>query len=77
MKVTLSNAKTVTVTPAVTKTISEITVISEIDNSMRKKVIAITKELGQVVLWEGDAYDAIGQWTDANVQARLLELYNK
>ena len=29
-----------------------------------------------VVIWEGAAYDAAGQWTDSDVQARLIELYS-
>jgi hypothetical protein len=43
---------------------------------MEKKVIAHTSEFGSVVLWEGDAYDAIGQWTDLDVTARIKEIYN-
>ena len=27
-----------------------------------------------VVLWEGDAYDAAGDWTQAQAEARILEL---
>lgn len=77
MKVTLSKVKEIVVTPAVVKTTGEITVLSEIDNAVQKKVIAITKELGIVTLWEGAEYDAIGQWTDADVTARLKELFDK
>ena len=40
-------------------------------------VRAFVEELDEpVVLWEGAAYDAVGQWTDANVEARLTELYS-
>jgi hypothetical protein len=28
----------------------------------------------QFVLWTGAAYDSIGQWTDADAHARVLEL---
>ena len=28
-----------------------------------------------VILWEDAAYDVIGQWTDANVSARIIELF--
>ena len=76
MIVTLSGPKTVTQTPAVTKTISSITIIAEIDYPTQKKVVVNTKELGNIVLWSGAAYDAAGQWTDADVQAKLLALYN-
>ncbi len=27
-----------------------------------------------LVLWEGEAYDAIGQWTDEQAEARIKEL---
>lgn len=30
----------------------------------------------RIVLWEGAAYDAAGQYTDTDVQARLAELLN-
>ena len=43
---------------------------------MEKKVIAHTSEFGSVVLWENESYDAIGQWTDSDVTARIKEIYN-
>ena len=61
----------------VTKKTKEITIISCLDMAIQKKVICMTKELGQVVLWEGAAYDTIGQWTDTDVASRLLELFDK
>lgn len=57
--------------------ISELTIVSINDSSADKKVTAITKEMGSILLWEGAAYDAAGQWTDADVQARLIELLTK
>ncbi len=45
------------------------------DSYADKKVTAYTKSvLGAVVLWEKEAYDAIGQWTDEDVKQRLLEI---
>lgn len=76
MTITLSGPKTVVSQPAVTKTISTITIIAEIDYPILKKVVINTKELGLITLWSGTDYDAIGQWTDAEVQAKLLTLYN-
>lgn len=29
----------------------------------------------EIILWSGDAYDAIGQWTDADVQSRIAEIF--
>jgi hypothetical protein len=31
----------------------------------------------QVILWSGDEYDNIGQWTDVDVQVRIKELYTQ
>jgi hypothetical protein len=42
-----------------------------------KKIVARTKELGDVVLWESDSYERVGQWTDADVETRLIELFLK
>lgn len=77
MIVNLSGARIVTVTPAVTKTISTLTILSELDDSLNKKVIVRTKEIGAVTIWEGDAYDAAGNWTDQMVSDRLKEIYDK
>ncbi len=30
-----------------------------------------------LVLWEGEEYDAIGQWTDEQAEARIKELLEK
>lgn len=76
MKVTIQNPKTVVVVPEQTKTISEITIKRMVDFPERKLVILYVEELGEpITLWEGAAYDAIGDWTNADVEARLAELY--
>ena len=56
---------------------STIEVLSVYDNSSQKKIVANTKQLGEIVLWESDSYDRIGQWSDADVQTRLIELFLK
>lgn len=57
--------------------ISEIEILSMNDNTVDKRVTIQTKgRLGRITLWEGEAYDAIGQWTDEDVKNRLFELYN-
>ncbi len=52
------------------------------------KVLSVTDTFGSVnamvqlgdtmpiayVLWEGEAYENIGQWTDSDVEKRILEL---
>jgi hypothetical protein len=76
MKATLSGQKTIITQPAITKTISEINVIYMIDNPIEKKLTVVTKELGQVVVFEGQSYIDAGQWTDLDVIDRLLVMYN-
>lgn len=46
-----------------------------IDNPTEKTVIAVTDTGREIVLWKGSEYDAIGQWTDADVVKRIKELY--
>ena len=62
--------------PAYQVKISKVEIKQIIDSSVKKQVVAYTNNLGIVTLWEGAAYDAIGQWTDADVEARIKELYN-
>ncbi len=75
MTITFETPKEVVVVKELKQTINELTITEVVDNSERKEVRAYTRELGIVSLWEGAAYDAIGQWTDADVVARIKELY--
>jgi hypothetical protein len=61
--------------PSYVFNLGDISVDHYIDSPSYKTVTAYTKQVGAIVLWEGDAYDAIGQWTDSDVEARLLELF--
>ena len=63
--------------PSVKIKSSSLEVISIQDIPSMKKIIAKTKELGDVVLWESDSYDRVGQWTDSDVETRLIELFLK
>jgi hypothetical protein len=62
--------------PAYEVKASKIEITNIIDDSTKKVVMAKTN-LGSIVLWEGAAYESIGQWTDADVHNRLVELYVK
>jgi hypothetical protein len=75
MKITFKSPKEIVVVKEIKKTIPEININEIVDNSERKTVRAFTKELGVITLWEGDAYDTIGQWTDASVLKRINEIY--
>lgn len=76
MQISLQNPKKVVLQEEKSKTISTITIERLVDLPKKKLVRCFIEELDEpVVLWEGAAYDAIGQWTDADVQAKLTELY--
>jgi len=77
MQINLQNPKKVVLQEEKSKTVTTLTVSRIVDLPKKKMVRAFVEELDEpVVLWEGDAYDAIGQWSDTNVQARLTELYS-
>ena len=77
MNITLSAPKKIVLQEEKSKTISTITVQRVVDLPKQKTVKVFITELDEpVVLWEGDAYDAAGQWTDADVIAKLTQLYS-
>ncbi len=75
MKITFETPKEIIVVKELKRTVNDLTVEEVVDNSERKEVKAFVQQLGVITLWEGAAYDAIGQWTDADVVARIKELY--
>jgi hypothetical protein len=75
MEIVFDSPKEIVAVPQTTKTLSSITIQRMIDFPQRKTVYIETLEIGRVVLWEGDAYDAIGQWTDTDVENRIKEIY--
>ena len=75
MKVILNQPTDVVVVHEQTKNVSEITINQMTDNPNLKTVTVNTLELGRVVLWSGAEYDAIGQWTDADVENRIKAMY--
>jgi hypothetical protein len=76
MDVNLGSTASIVTQPEQTISLSTLTVERMVDLPNEKKVFVFIKELGnQVTLWEGASYDAIGEWTNADVQARLVELY--
>jgi hypothetical protein len=77
MNITLTNPKKVVLQEEKSKTISSLTINRVVDFPKQKMVRVFVEELDEpVVLWEGAAYEAAGQWTDADVIARLTALYN-
>jgi hypothetical protein len=77
MNITLNSPKKIVLQEEKSKTVSTLTVNRVVDLPKQKMVRCFIEELEDaIVLWEGAAYDAAGQWTDADVEARLTELYN-
>jgi len=77
MNITLNSPKKIVLQEEKSKTLSTLTVNRVVDLPKQKMVRCFIEELEEaIVLWEGAAYDAAGQWTDADIEARLTELYN-
>lgn len=76
MKIELSTEKRFETKPAEVKLVKEITIINIVDNYANRSITAITKEVGSLKLWSGSEYEAIGQWTDTDVENRINELIN-
>jgi hypothetical protein len=77
MEITLSQPYEFVLVERRTKTITSLNVRSLMDKPLEKKVLADIEGLSRdIVLWEGASYDAIGQWTDSDVSARLNELFS-
>ena len=74
MKISLAETVTHIVRPAESVTLSALTVTRMIDIPGEKKVFVNTREIGELLLWEGAGYDAIGQWTNLDVETRIIEL---
>lgn len=76
MEVSLNGNKEIVLVQEQKLTVDKLTVQRMVDLPGQKKVVAFVAELHKpIVLWEGDAYDNAGQWTDEDVSARLLALY--
>lgn len=47
-----------------------------IDSPCYKTVDVYTRQYGKITLWEGAAYDAIGDWTNADAENRIIEIFS-
>ena len=74
--VNFDGERTLKTIPSIDIVRTSLTVIRFADYPIEKKVVAhCTDFIGDLVLWEGEAYDAIGDWTNQNVIDRIKELY--
>jgi hypothetical protein len=76
MQIQFTNPTDVVVVTEKKVTIEKLTINELVDLPTRKMVVAKTSEVGTIILWKDADYDAIGQWTDTDVIARISELYN-
>jgi hypothetical protein len=75
LSVVLNAPKVIKEIPAYQLSVSSIDIEYFVDSPADKVVEAYAKKIGKIVLWEGEAYDAIGDWTTADVEAKIKELY--
>lgn len=74
MKIVLDTQKDLVIVKEVKKVITEITILELRDIPETKTVQAVTVEMGIITLWQGEEYDAIGQWTDQDVINKIKSL---
>jgi hypothetical protein len=57
--------------------ITKIEIFEMIDNPVKKEVwVSCRNHPTRILLWKGEAYDEVGQWTNDDVVSRVLELYS-
>ena len=73
--INFDSPKVVSRRPEVVVTSDKIVIVEMIDNP-KMKIVKVRTEgaSGIITLWEGAAYDAIGQWTDTDVINRINEI---
>jgi hypothetical protein len=77
MEILLNVPKRIVLQEEKSKDINKITVTRVVDLPKQKTVRCFCEELDEaIILWQGDEYDAIGQWTDEDVLNRVVELYS-
>lgn len=57
--------------------LTELTIDRIVDIVSQKQVVAFVEHFERIILWEDDAYDAIGNWTQEQAEARIIELIVK
>jgi len=72
--ITFNPALTIKTIAGIPIKVSTISIVKMVDNPVKKTVTIYTNQATSYVLWSGTAYDAIGEWTDADVKTRLTQL---
>jgi ABC-type sugar transport system ATPase subunit len=75
MEIIFDQPRNIVIVQQQASTYDRLHVIEMMDYPLQKIVKAVIMEIGEVVLWQEDDYDTIGQWTDQDVINRINELY--
>lgn len=70
----LAEPVTITRRDGSTETLTRLSLTFHDRNDHRVVTVALGRLGGGLVLWSGDEYDAIGDWTQAQAEARIVEL---
>ena len=76
MKITFPTTKKLITQKQVSKDFNEINILYTIDAPEQKVVTTFTKELGELLVWEGAEYDNAGQWTDSDLLNKVNQIIN-
>ena len=73
--ITLTTPLSIVTQPEIKKTLTEIKIERIVDRNQEKKVIAFLVDYPrELVLWADDEYVAIGDWTQAQAESKIVEL---
>lgn len=78
LEIIFDEEKFIKTIPAINVNASTINIIQIIDLPIEKKIIAHTfNQFGPIVLWEGEDYNKIVEWTNEDVIDRVKELFTE
>lgn len=72
--ITLPHPVTLTLAGLGEKTFTELPVTTIDINSRKRVQVLLRPFMRELVIWSGDEYDAVGDYTQAQVESRVLEL---
>lgn len=77
--------KKIIIQPEIAINIIGFEVVSTTDNPVSKTVVSNINliavdsqryDRSGIIVWQGNAYDSIGQWTDSDLRAKISEILN-
>jgi len=77
MEIELSKKKTVIVSPAVTKDLEKVTIVSIVDLPVEKKVRAFVRELGRPIELPELSGENYGEWSNEDVEKAVASEIEK